>query len=286
VSDYTVRRGGWGKPWVTTDGQPLDFGEDGELDKPRNGLLYDRPSDIAGYLDSKENLSPYHQAQAVLGVVTERSASLVASFRALASEFADPWSEAKDEVKDYLRQARRLGGEDAKSNKGTSIHRYCHLRDIGQRAEFEIPAMEPWLDEYERAMARYEVLEDERFVVCDELRSAGSFDRLVRDKETGEVLIADIKSGAHDVNYALKPTVQTALYAHSEFYDQATGKREGFDCSLTHALLIHVPFNGGGTPRCEVYRLDIIKGWELAKIAVQIPAARKIKCNKRSRVYP
>lgn len=295
MTDYKIRRGPWGKPWITTNGEPLDWGPDPDrpLDKPLNAQLYDRPSDICGYLDSKENLSPYHQAQAVLGVVTERQASLIAQFRALASEYKDPWSEAKDEVKDLLRQARRLGGEDSKSGLGTSIHRYCHLRDIGAEVEYPIPGMEPWLDAYARKMAAFDVLADERFVVCDEVCSAGSFDRLLRANRDiligkkvvipeGTILIGDIKSGAHDANYAMKPTVQTAIYSRSEFYDQETGKREPFDCSLTQAVLIHVPFHAGGEPRCDIYVLDIGEGWRLAKMAVQVPAARKMKVGKRA----
>lgn len=289
MTDYRVARGPWGKPWVTDDGNPLDWGpdEDRPLDKPLNGLLYDRPSDVCGYLDSKENLSPYHQAQAVLGVVTEREASLIAQFRALASEFKDPWKEAKDEVKSLLRVARMLGGEESKSGLGTAGHRFCHLRDIGGddgSVTYPIPSMEPWLDCYEEAMERFEVLMDEVFVACDELRCAGSFDRLLRDKMTGEVIIGDIKWGAHDANYAMKPTVQTAIYSNSEIYDQETGKREPLECSLTTAALIHVPFHAGGNPRCDIYPLDIVEGWRLARMAVQIPAARKMRVGKRSRL--
>lgn len=269
------------------NGEPLDWGPDPDRpsDKPLNAELYDRPSDMCGYLDSKENLSPYHQAQAVLGVVTEQEASLIHQFRALASEFKDPWKQAKDEVKSLLKLARLLGGEEAKSGIGTSIHRYCHLRDIGQDAEFPMPGLEDWLDCYQEAMeSRFDVVMDECFVVCDEVRTAGSFDRLLRDKQTGELVVGDIKSGAHDANFALKPTVQTAIYAHSELYDQETGKREPLGCSLVTAALIHVPYHAGGNPRCDIYPLDITYGWELAKIAAQIPAARKLKLGKRSRL--
>jgi hypothetical protein len=243
-------------------------------------------SNIAGFLDNKENLSPYHQTQAVLGVCTERQASLISQFRALASEFLDPWSEAKDEVKDLLRQARRLGGEDAKSGLGTSIHRYCHLRDIKADIVYPTPKLEPWLDCYDEQMPRWEVLDDEGFVVCDEIQAAGSFDKLMRDKQTGEIMIGEVKSGASDNDFALKPTVQAAVYAHSEYYDQETGKRTPFDCSLTKAALIHVPFNGGGEPRCNIYELDIDYGWEMAKIAVQLPKARRIKVGKKQLLLP
>lgn len=297
MTDYRIKRGPWGKPWVTRNGEPLDWGPDPDrpLDKPLNAELYERPSDMSGYLDSAENLSPYHQAQAVFGVVTEQVPSLIWQFRALASEFKDPWKEAKGDVKDLLRQARMLGGEENKSGIGTSIHRFCHLRDIGQETVYPVAQLEDWIDCYEEAMEPFEVLMDEQFVVCDEVRTAGNFDRLLRAKrdlyagkklvmEAGTIAIGDIKGGAHDANFALKPTVQTAIYAHSELYDQETGKREPLECSLTHSLLIHVPFHAGGNPRCEIYPLDIEHGWHLAKMAAQIPAARKLKVGKRARV--
>lgn len=290
MTDYSVRRGPWGKPWVSTDGLPLDWGPDDILDKPLNGVLYDRPSDMCGYLDSKENLSPYHQCQAVLGVVTENPPSLIWQFRALASAHVDPWKAAKGDIKDLLRQARMLGGEESKSGIGTSIHSFCHLRDIGADVVYPVPTLEPWLDCYQEAMEPFEVLMDERFVACDELCTAGNFDRLLRTKRdlrdipAGTVLIGDIKSGAHEANFALKPTVQTAIYAHSDLYDQETGKREPIGCSWSKAVLIHVPFHAGGNPRCDIYPLDIEYGWTLAKMAAQIPAARKTKLGKRSRL--
>jgi len=300
VSDYKIRRGPWGKPWVTTNGEPLDWGPDPDRpsDKPFNAELYFRPSDMSGYLDSAENLSPYQQAQAVFGVVTEKVPSLIWQFRALASEHKDPWKAAKGEVKDLLRQARMLGGEENKSGIGSSIHRFCHLRDIGEECVYPVSQLEEWLDCYEEAMQVFDVLMDEEFVVCDEVRTAGNFDRLLRARRDlkfkrdgqdivipeGTILVGDIKSGAHDANFALKPTVQTAIYGHSELYDQETGKREPLQCSLSHAVLIHVPFHAGGNPRCDIYPLDMDYGWHLAKMAAQIPAARSLKLGKRTRL--
>lgn len=267
---------------MSTDGLPLDWGDDDNpLDKPRNAELYERTSNIAGFLDNKENLCPCFQAQAVFGICTQRTPALIAQFRALASEFADPWTEAKEEVKDLLRQARRLGGEETKSGLGTGIHRYCHLRDIGADINYPTLKMVEWLDAYSEQMAQFEVLDAERFVVNDEIKAAGSYDRLLRDRNTGEILIGDIKSGASDADFALKATVQTAIYANSIKYDQGTGQREPLNCSLTRAVLIHVPFNGGGEPRCNIYDLDIVEGWRLAKLAVQLPAARRMKVGKK-----
>lgn len=288
MSDYSIKRGPFGKPWVTRDGQPLDWPSG--VPQPLNGNLYDRISELAGNLEDKSNLSPYHQAQAVFGAVTNKH--LFMQFRALASEHEDPWNAAKKEVKDLLYQSRQLGGEQRKSGLGTGFHRYAHLVDEGVDIEFPINDLEPWLDCYRQAMERFTVLQDEGFVVVDDLdnpgspediRCAGSFDRVVLDRDTGEVMVGDIKTGRSDNDFAMSPTVQVAGYAHGVLYDQETGNRKEIHpaLSVTKGLLIHVPVNGGGSPECCIYPLDLERGWELAKMAADAARAKKMKCYKK-----
>lgn len=289
MTDYAIVRGPFGKPWVTRDGKPLKF-VDGS-DKPVNAELYSRPSTIAGNLDTKENLKAYQQARAVCGVVKDKS--LAWQFRALVSEYHDPWDAAKDEVKSLLRLAEQIGGDQHKAGIGTAIHRLCHLRDIGADIEYPVAQLEPWLDAYANAVhSRYEVLGDEFFVVCDDIKNAGSendlrcagnFDRLLRDKQTGEVVIGDIKSGASDPSFAMKPTIQVAIYARSVCYDQQTGKRSPIhnELNVSKGVMIHLPFNGSGSPECTVYPLDLDEGWRLAKLSNAVTEARKMKLLKK-----
>lgn len=292
VTDYAIVRGPFGKPWITRDGSPLQWAEGS--DKPLNAELYDRPSSIAGNLDNKDNLKAYQQAKAVCGVVKDKS--LAWQFRALVSEHADPWSAAKDEVKSLLKLAEKIGGDEHKSGIGTAIHRLCHLRDIGAEIEYPIEQIAPWLDAYELAVhSRYEILGDEYFVVCDDvdnpgseddIKCAGNFDRLMRDKKTGEVFVGDIKSGASDPSFAMKPTIQVAIYARSVRYNQETGARTPIheELNVSRGLMIHLPFNGGGSPECTVYPLDLDEGWRLAKLSAGITRARKMRLYKRDAI--
>lgn len=293
MTDYSIKRGPWGKPWVTRDFGPLDW-PDG-VDKPLNGHLYQRPSDISGNLDTKENLSPYHQCQAVTGLmIGDVGRALAVQFKALISEFGiKTWENAKGDVKDLLRQARNNGGEEYKSGMGSALHRYSALVDKGRDIELPEVQLEPWLDCYQEAMeSRFEVLDWEGFIVCDDLenpdtpadiRCAGNWDKVVRDKQTGEVMIADLKSGASDNEWAMKPTVQVAVYAHGVRYEQESGRRWPIheELSLTRGVLIHLPFNGGGVPCCDIYPLDLVEGWRLAQMANDITAARKMRVYKR-----
>lgn len=293
MTDYSLKRGPWGKPYVTRDFGPLDWPE-GARD-PLNGFLYSRPSDISGSLDTKENLSPYQQCQVVVGLMLDSAygGSLAVQFKALVSEHGlQTWEKAKGDVKDLLKQSRAKGGEEWKSGMGTGFHRYAHLRDIGAEVILPSKDVEPWLDCYEEAMQRFEVLDDECFVVADDLvnpdspddvRCAGNFDRLLRDKETGEIMVGDIKTGRQDNEFAMKVHVQLAIYAHGVRYEQETGRRWPIhaDLSLTKGVMIHVPMSGGGAPCCDIYPIDLVEGWRLAKLSMDIERARKMRCYKR-----
>lgn len=293
MTDYRIKRGPWGKPYVTRDFGPLDWPE-GARD-PLNGFLYSRPSDISGNLDTKENLSPYQQCQVVVGLMLDSAygGSLAMQFKALVSEHGlKTWENAKGDVKDLLKQSRAKGGEEHKSGLGTGFHRYAHLRDIGAEVILPTKELEPWLDCYEEAMSRFEVLDDEIFIVCDDLdkpdteedvRAAGNFDRLLRDKVTGEILIGDIKTGKSDHEWAMKVHIQLALYAHGVRYEQETGRRWPIheDLSLTKGVMIHVPLQGGGEPCCDIYPVDLVEGWRLAKMSNDITASRKMRVYKR-----
>lgn len=277
----SIKRGPYGKPWITTDGAPLDWPDGAHA--PVNAVLYERPSVLADRLDTKEGLKFYQQAQAVFGTVKDKS--LAWQFRALVSEHADPWTAAKDEVQDLLRLAEKIGGSEQKSGVGTSIHRLCHLRDIGAEITYPVVQLEPWLDCYAEAMEPFEVLDDEVFVVCDELQTAGSFDRLLRDMKTGEVMLGDIKSGRRVNEFAMSPTVQVAIYGRSKRYDQETGIREPIhpDLNIHKGVLIHLPY-GPGDPECTTYPLDLDEGYRLAKMSVDIVTARKLRVYKKDAI--
>lgn len=278
---------------MTRDYGPLDW-PPGARD-PLNGVLYQRPSDISENLDTKENLSPYQQCQVVTGLmIGDVGKAIAVQFKALISEFGiKAWDHAKGDVKDLLRQARNNGGEEYKSGMGSALHRYSTL--IDRRMEIELPEvqLQPWLDCYEEAIhSRFEVLDWEGFIVCDDLdnpdspadiRCAGSWDKLVRDKHTGEVMIADLKSGKDTNEWAMKPTVQVAIYAHGVRYEQETGRRWPIheELSLTKGLLIHLPFQDGAQPCCDIYPLDLVEGWRLAQMSNDITASRKMRCYKR-----
>ena len=276
MTDYSISRDRWARPYVSQDGGPLKF-EKGKA-TPTNAVGYTRVSTLSGALDDSSGLIDWSAANAAIGVVRNRS--VFAQLSAIASAHRDPWNvpEAKKQLKPLVARAQQSAGSDDASGLGTAFHELTEMIDNGQEPEFIPEQFKPWIEKYREAMADWEVLDCEPFVVCDELQSAGSLDRLMRHRKSGQVLVGDVKTGKSDPQYPLKVSVQVAAYAHSERYDQATGKRTPLhpDIDLTAGVLIHAPVRSA-RPRCTLYPLDLVAGWELAKLAVRVRELRKMK---------
>lgn len=276
MTDYSIKRDFWQRPWVTQDGGPLQYVEGKK--SPSNAIAYTRVSTLAETLDDKGGLLDWSAANAAVGVV--RDASLYAQLAHLVSAYRDPWQDpvGKKQLKPLVARAQQVAGSDEAAGMGTAFHGLTEIVDAGGWPDFAPPPLVPWLHKYREEMADWEVLDTEVFVVNDELQTAGSLDCLVRHRQTGRIVVGDKKTGKSEPDYPLKTTVQVAIYAHGERYDQATGDRLPLheDVDLNHGLLIHAPIRNGGEPQVSLYPLDLAKGWELAQLAVQVRAARKM----------
>jgi hypothetical protein len=276
MTDHSIKRDRWDRPYVTSDGGPLHYAEGRKT--PANGVAYTRISTLAGALDDKGNLIDWCAANAAIGVV--RDGALHAQIAHLASAHPDPWNvpAAKSVLRPLVERAQQAAGSDDGAGLGTAFHGLTELVDTGRDPEYVPDQMAPWLDAYRDTMADWEVLDVETFVVVDALQAAGSMDRLLRHRISGRVVAADIKTGRKEPEFPLKVTVQDALYANGQRYDQRTGARAPLhpDVDLEHGLMIHVPIRSGGQPRCVLYPLDLSAGWELAQLAVRVREARRM----------
>ena len=276
MTDYSIKRDYWQRPWVTQDGGPLQYVEGKK--SPSNAVAYMRVSTLAETLDDKSGLLDWSAANAAVGVV--RDASVYAQLAHLVSAYRDPWQDpvGKKQLKPLVARAQQVAGSDEAAGMGTAFHGLTEIIDQGGAPEFVPPPMVPWLREYGSVMSDWEVLDTEVFVVNDELQTAGSLDRLLRHRKTGRIVVGDLKTGKSEPDYPLKTTVQVAIYARGERYDQETGARAPLheEIDLDHGLLIHAPIRGGGEPRVVPYPLDLAKGWEFAQLSLQVRAARKL----------
>lgn len=273
----------WGRPYVSNDGGPLKFVKGKAT--PVNAEGYTRVSTLAGALDDKSSLIDWSAANAMVGMI--KDPSIAAQVGSLASKYDNPWyvPEGKKALKPLIKRAQESGGSDRASGLGTSVHEFTEVIDEGRWPEYAPTELVPWLHAYRERMSEFECLGMEVFVVNDELKTAGSFDRVWRMPD-GRVVVADLKSGRSDSSYPLKVSLQVALYANSERYDQVTGERSPIhpDLDLTTGLLVHAPILGGGKPEVKVYELDLVKGMELARLAVQVREARSWERSKDAKL--
>lgn len=283
MTDLSISRDRYGRPYVSDDDGPLKY-KKGRV-SPINAKGYTRVSTLAGTLDDKGNLIPWSVANAMVGMVKDPSIS--AQVGSLMDKYDNPWyvPEGKAAIQPLVERAQEIGGADRASGLGTSMHEFTEVIDEGRWPEFAPTELVPWLHAYKERMAEYEVLGMELFVVNDELQTAGSFDRLLRMPD-GRVVVSDLKSGRNDPNYPGKVTMQVAIYANSVRYDQVSGARSPLheDIDLTTGLLVHAPILGGGKPEVKVYELDLVKGMEMARLALSVREARSWERSKDAKL--
>ena len=252
-----VPRDRWGRPLVV---QP-----DGS-----ERVAYTRVTTVADSLDNRRTLEAWLQRCVAVGLVDRPDLlALVASYNPTVDD---------REIDVHVRAASEAGKAHARANLGTALHRFAQRMDEG---EPDVVAPPPWnadLDAYAKATVgfRWDVIEE--LVVLDELMIAGSPDRigLVPD---GRLVIADLKTGrghedTGELEFGwLKMAIQLALYSRARFiYDQRTDERRPMpEVDQDVALIIHLP---AGEARCQLWELDIARGWELALLALDVRAAR------------
>jgi len=282
MTDYSVVRDWHDNPYVTSDG-PLRYAKGRKT--PVNAEPYTRISTLAGTIDEKSALILWTACRAVMGVVKDdlearergQDGAILAGVANLMSNHADPWAvqEGKRPLTALVEKAKKRGGADDAAELGTAFHGLTEVMDRGGVPAYVPRQLAPWLDEYREVMSRFEPVMVEPFVVNDELKVAGSPDRYLRDRETGLVFCADIKSGLNEPNYPLKVTIQVAIGANSVLYDQTTGDRTPIECSRELGMLIHVPIKEQ-VPKVNLYRLDLLNGWRLANLCRTVRVERKL----------
>lgn len=283
MTDLSIVRDRWGRPYVSNDGGPLKFVKGKAT--PVNAEGYTRVSTISGTLDDKSSLIDWSSANAMVGMI--KDPSIAAQVGSLASKYESPWyaPEGKKALKPLIKRAQEAGGSDRASGMGTSMHEFTEVIDEGRWPEYAPTELVPWLHVYKETLEDFEPLGTELFVVNDELKTAGSFDRVWRMPD-GRVVVGDFKSGRSDPSYPLKVTMQVGIYANSVLYNQKTGERAPIhpDLDLTTGLLIHAPILGGGKPTVKVYELNLTRGMELARLAIDVREARAWERSKDAKL--
>lgn len=234
-----VARDRWGRPLIVPPGGGRPVG-------------YTRASTAAKAFDDTYNLSRWLQRKVVEGMAAKPTLSMLATAHAGDNKIIDSIAD----------QAREAAGAGEAAQIGTALHTLTENIDAGlnptRPAEYANDLLA-----YERATAHMKPVIMEGFVVIDELKIAGSFDR-IWDTEIG-LVIGDLKTGASAPTFgAHAAAIQMALYAHGELYDPDTGQRTPLPEGLRQdiGLMVHLPIRQGA---CSIYEIDLTSGWEWAQ---------------------
>lgn len=239
-------------------------------DKPKL-VTYTRCTTFIDVVEDKTNLQKWGKRMVLVGAtkapdIVQRAAPL------------DPSDPDDKGTLNYLAEllVERAGAHE-KREKGTHLHGLSEYVDRGEPL--------PECSEQDRAdMAAYmmatldlEVVHAERLVVVDDMKVAGTPDRvsfyegLTPDGEPAGNLITDLKTGS--VEYGgLKMAMQLAMYSRGVFYDWRTQQRSPLpNVNQKWGLIMHL---ASGSGVCEIYWVDLTLGWQAVQVAKQVRELR------------
>lgn len=233
--------------------------------KPAAGgkpAAYTRVTTFAGSVEDMFGLGQWQQRMVAIGL--SKRPDLMLSVAAHAED--------KDELNAIIDQAREAAAASAAATTGTALHKLAERYDRGQLTLDQVPeSNRADLTAYAEATVPLNIHGIEQFVVIDEIKVAGTFDRIV--EYGGQRYVADIKTGS--IEYGVgKMAVQLALYSRGWLYEPKRNSRGSTGVSQSAGIIIHLP---AGQGRCDLYWIDLRAGWEAAELCDKVRAWRKRK---------
>lgn len=259
-------------------------------------VLYTRCTTFVGALEDRQNLETWKIRTALLGVAADyrARAALLLDHRvddgSLLGRLLAASLDDIETLSGIAHEAFEAGDGFEKAQKGTDKHFIMECVDLGD----PLPEGATLADRVDAAawlglQETYgiEHLDVEVFVVCDELKIGGTYDRrsTLRDPafwceacgdgpEKVTPKIVDLKSGRVDYGGG-KMRQQLALYANSRNYDPVTGKRADQDVCTHLGFIFHLAADTGVvTPLA----CDLVAGWSDVQLSA---AARRHRSETR-----
>lgn len=271
----------WGRPLIT----PPDGGD------PQ---AYTRVTTFAHAIENTYHLGKWAERMVALGMSKRKDLQLA------ATAITDPNDRGQKKTLQDIADRAKDSAMPSASSIGTALHSFTELAD----AEQDISALpEEYvadLEAYRLATSDLEVDSMETFVVNDQYRVGGTYDRIYRltrdtdlpaalaeglresyspawlpqlkvaEREDGTLylpagtsVIGDIKTGRSVDFGAASFSIQLGTYANSLRYNHTTGARSPLPADLCTALglVVHLPA-GKGQATLHWLRLDL--GWAMA----------------------
>jgi len=226
----------WGRPMVT----PPSGGKQ---------IPYQRVTTFVGVLEDTYNLARWQMRMVALGLVDREDLLLAAAAH----------REDKDKLNKICEDASEAAKAHAAATTGTALHSLVDQHDRGTLNLQKVPAAyRADIEAYDRATKHLQVVAIEQFGVIDDLRVAGTWDRVYSYQ--GRRFIGDTKTGS--IEYGMgKIAMQLGVYAHCQAYEHQGNHRTPLDVDQKRGIIVHLP---AGTGTCQLHWVDIEAGWETA----------------------
>lgn len=229
-------------------------------------VAYTRATTVADTLDDRYNLELWKMRQVAAGLAARKDLVALAAAKQgaylRAVQGGDEHAEkmAKRDLNQICKDATDAAASGAAANYGTALHEFIESVNKGVDPSMVPDDLRPDVEAYINAMEPFEVVAAEQFLVLDDLKIGGTTDFIVRHRSSGDLMIADLKTGRGATTFGQQSiAVQLALYSRGSIYHPDTHDREPILVDQEAALVVHLPV---GTGQCTIHRVDITAGWE------------------------
>lgn len=249
--------------------RPLIIPPDGGTPIP-----YTRVTTLAATLESLFAIHQWEQRQLAVGLADRPDLLL-----AVTAHRED--DKAVNEIVEQAKSAAKVG---AAATTGQAIHRLTDYVDFGKPLPGHVPAeYRDDIEAYRSVVSHFRPIHMERFVVVDDLKVAGTPDRVFEYQ--GRYYIGDLKTSASLKYSFLKYAMQEAIYSRGRFYDPETGHRSdvGVEVDQNVGVIVHLPAKTG---HCQAWWVNLRLAWEHVLLAYQVRQARKLSMDKVLKPIP
>lgn len=258
------------------NGRPKIILPDGSED------TYTRCTTFIDVLEDKYHLRQYDMRMVAAGLGQRPDLHLRAASLGLEPLDAAQKKHWKKDMDEVTKAAKEAGQASAKATVGSSLHTYTERMDRGETLGHVPDFYRKHLATWQQVTAGIEWRYVEQPTVNDELRVAGTPDRIGVLDGSDRLVIADTKSGNTQFGL-LKMAMQLAIYARSQLYNVLTGERTPLDnVDLDRGLILPLSAETGD---CEPFWVNLDLGWKAVQCALQVRSWRSID-NRRQLTEP
>jgi hypothetical protein len=265
VEDYIAR---------DHNGRPYILVADGFGGLTGERTTYTRVTTFIQGIDDKKHLNDWVLRQTLKGYTLSPevySARLAVVFGA---------QDEKARMHELIEEMQAFARMSERALLGTAIHALTERHDQNIPTPIFPEPYRPHLAEWVRLTAPWQPFapdEIERFVVNDDLQTAGTGDRRGRLRRPcrkcgGRWVMIDLKTGRVDGFTQRECEMQLVAYARSMAYDPDTGMRTPLMMCVCEGYIVHIPAETG---RGRLLRFDLQRGWELCQTLM--PAIREAR---------